>query len=218
MKKPSSARAGASLLAGLAIAVLSIVLFAWLANEILENETLRFDGAVREFVHRESNPELTVLMRIFSDVGSPAGVAALTLIGCGFFWTAHRRRDAVVLAVVIAGAGILDPVLKHAFHRIRPVPYFNLSAPTSFSFPSGHAMMAFCLYSAIAYLLSSRTDSWRLCVAIWAAALLMFGLIGYSRIYLGVHYPTDVIAGYAAGSVWVAAVMYGNRRYRRLPR
>ena len=74
-------------------------------------------------------------------------------------------------------------------------------------------MIAFCFYSSLAYLLSSRTRSLAVRTAIWAAAVLMFGLIGYSRIYLGVHYPTDVIAGYAAGAVWVSAMVEGFRRF-----
>jgi undecaprenyl-diphosphatase len=212
VKKDSSVRASATVLAGLALTALAIILFAWLAEEVLENETARFDSTVREFVHKNSSPHLTAAMRIFSDVGSPAAVVALTVAVGGLFWIRKRRRDAVVLAIVVAGATILDSVLKIGFHRVRPVPYFNITAPTSFSFPSGHAMIAFCFYSAVAYLLSSRVRSLRLRAAIWGVAVLMIGLIGYSRIYLGVHYPTDVIAGYTAGAVWVSAVMIERMR------
>ncbi|MDQ6665900.1 MAG: phosphatase PAP2 family protein [Acidobacteriota bacterium] len=198
--------ASATVLAGLLLAVLSVMLFAWLGEEVLENDTARFDNRVRALVHAEARPSLTEAMKVTSDVGSPIAVSVWTLAAFAIFWKQRKRRDALSLAATVLGASIVDYVLKISFHRVRPVPFFSLPTPLTFSFPSGHSMLAFCFYTALAYLLCSHTASAGKRVAIWIAAVAIFLLIGLSRIYLGVHYPSDVIAGYAAGSVWVATL------------
>ena len=109
-------------------------------------------------------------------------------------------------AIDSAGALALDMTLKYAYHRTRPIAYFG-AAPLSYSFPSGHALCSFCFYGVMAGLLSARIKSlaWR--VAIWIAAAVLVIAIGLSRIYLGVHYPSDVLAGYLAAAVWVGTVI-----------
>jgi undecaprenyl-diphosphatase len=126
------------------------------------------------------------------------------------FLLLHRSRAAALLAITMVGAAALVTVLKLAFHRARPVPFYGAS-PQSFSFPSGHALGSFCFYGALATVLSDRLSKGRARAGLWLAAAFLIAMIGLSRVYLGVHYPTDVIAGYGAALVWVAAVRIADR-------
>ncbi len=125
------------------------------------------------------------------------------------------RRQAVVLAIAIMGAAVLSYALKLGFHRVRPEPYFGLAVPGSFSFPSGHSLVAMCFYGVLAHLVNSRIPHGLIRAAIWAFAAVMVLLIGFSRVYLGVHYASDVIAGYAAGVVWVLTIVLVERPMRQ---
>jgi undecaprenyl-diphosphatase len=111
----------------------------------------------------------------------------------------------------------LDQILKLCFHRPRPEAFFGLAIPATYSFPSGHALTATCFYGVLAGLLAARTRPLAGKAGLWALAATLAALIGLSRVYLGVHYPSDVLAGYAAAVVWMAAVRvgYGLRRRRR---
>jgi undecaprenyl-diphosphatase len=103
--------------------------------------------------------------------------------------------------------------LKLAFHRPRPVAFFG-STPSSYSFPSGHALGSFCFYGILAAILATRVRGRGAKFCVWMAAVLLVAMIGVSRIYLGVHYPSDVIAGYCAGAVWVGAIGILDRNLR----
>jgi undecaprenyl-diphosphatase len=120
-------------------------------------------------------------------------------------WYRNERGLLLLVLATMAGAGVLDATLKLAFHRMRPDPFIG-SKPSSYSFPSGHALVSFCFYGLIGGILSLRSDQRWKRVLIWTLASLLVGLIGLSRIYLGVHWPSDVLAGYAAGLIWMGAV------------
>jgi undecaprenyl-diphosphatase len=111
----------------------------------------------------------------------------------------------------MAGASVLDTVLKLAFHRARPEPYFGYVLPESYSFPSGHALFSFCFFTAGAALLAPRLQHSALRWLVWAVAASLILAIGFSRIYLGVHYPSDVLAGYAVGLIWSSVLIVGDR-------
>ena len=98
---------------------------------------------------------------------------------------------------------MLSFLLKILFHRTRP-DLFRVVQETGYSFPSGHALATMCFYGMVAFLIMRIIDSWRGRLIVMTLAVVLSILIGISRIYLGVHYPTDVIAGYAAGSMWLA--------------
>jgi len=117
------------------------------------------------------------------------------------------RRAALWLVITMAGALVLDLGLKYGFHRARPTPFFG-PLPHTYSFPSGHALMSFCFYGVLAGLINDRVQSliWR--ILVWIAAILLIAAIGLSRIYLGVHYPSDVIAGYLAAALWVSTMIF----------
>jgi membrane-associated phospholipid phosphatase len=206
---PFYRRIGLTLLVGLAGAVAALILFALLAGWVLEGETKHFDDEVLATIHQYASPGLTSLMRLLTTLGS---TFFLVLLGVFLFSLGIRRKRAVVLfAITMAGAALLIWVLKLGFHRARPMPFFEIPAPRSYSFPSGHALAAFCFYGGLATIMADRIRSSKGRLIIWTLAVLFIALIGFSRVYLGVHYPSDVIAGYAAGFVWVMTLASVDR-------
>jgi undecaprenyl-diphosphatase len=111
----------------------------------------------------------------------------------------------------LAGATLLNVLLKQSFARTRPAPFFDYPLPVSHSFPSGHAFFAASFFGGLAVLVSGRVRSKVMRLTVWVVALSIILLIGISRVYLGVHYPSDVAAGYAVAVVWVAGVALGDR-------
>lgn len=195
----------AAVFASLAVAILCLVLFAWLGREMLEGDTRHFDGAVRSWVHQFASPAMTRAMTIISSLGSRILILEL-IVAFIVFARLRWRRAAIWLAVTMAGALFLEFTLKYVYHRPRPTVFFG-DLPHSYSFPSGHALTSLCFYAVMAGLLSARIKSlpWR--IALWIVAVLLIIAIGLSRIYLGVHYPSDVVAGYLAATVWVTGVI-----------
>jgi membrane-associated phospholipid phosphatase len=189
----------------LAVSILALVLFAWLGREMLEGDTLRFDDAVRSWVHQFASPAMTRAMTIVTHLGS-RGLLVQLLIVFIIFAKLRWRRAAIWLAIAMTGALLLELALKWAYHRPRPEAFFG-DLPHSYSFPSGHALTSLCFYGVMAGLLSARVKSlpWR--IALWTLAVLLIIAIGLSRIYLGVHYPSDVAAGYLAATVWVTTII-----------
>jgi undecaprenyl-diphosphatase len=212
---PEAATLARAPLVSLAIAVLAIFLFAWLAENVADQHTANFDSSVRAAVHAFASPSLTRLMFAISFMGS-GGLIASALLAFALFRHFEWRRAAIWLVVTLAGALVLDLTLKFAFHRPRPVPFFG-PIPRTYSFPSGHSLFSLCFYGVLAGLLAGRVQSMSARVLIWLVAALLVLAIGLSRIYLGVHYPSDVIAGYQAGTIW-AATMVALDRLRRKSR
>nr|MBA3659285.1 phosphatase PAP2 family protein [Gemmatimonadales bacterium] len=105
--------------------------------------------------------------------------------------------------------------LKLLYARARPAPWFDYPLPASYSFPSGHALFAACFFGGLAVLLSHRLVHRWARIVTWLAALFFIGIIGVSRVYLGVHYPSDIVGGWTIGLLWVAAVRFGDRLSER---
>src|SRR5690242_4145334 len=197
-----------SLLLGLAAAIGSLVFFGWLADEVLEGETRHFDDVTRAAVHTLASPALTTAMRGISFLGSTLFLTAATILMVAWFALRKWGREAKLFAITMIGASVLNTTLKLAFRRPRPIPFFNLTAPETYSFPSGHALASCCFFAGLAAILSGRVKSRRARTVIWIVAAIMFLLIGLSRIYLGVHYTTDVIAGFAAALIWILVIRF----------
>lgn len=198
---------GSILFFGLMIAVGGLLFFAWLADEVLEGGTQTFDENARFILQASSGEPLTSLMRLVTLLGSTLFLITVFVCVLIIFIRINRKRAAVLLTATMAGAAILNFVLKVSFARARPVPFFNTPLPDSYSFPSGHALFAACFYGVLAWLLTAGTRKYSLKIVIWATAILLILLIGLSRIYLGVHYASDVLAGYAASIVWVLSII-----------
>ena len=204
-----------SLMLGLGAAIGALVFFAWLTDEVLEGETRHFDDVTRAAVHQFASPALTSLMRCISFLGSTLFLTLATIAVVLWFLYRKWRREAKLFAITMIGASLLNTTLKVAFKRPRPVPFFNLLAPESFSFPSGHSLASCCFFGALAALLTARLQGSRLRAAIWVVATLLFLLIGLSRIYLGVHYTTDVVAGFVAALIWIMVVRFVEMQLAR---
>jgi membrane-associated phospholipid phosphatase len=201
-----------AIVVGLVAAGLALWLFAWLGHEILTDTPAPvLDDRLRLAIHSLASPGLTRVMIAASRYGGPAWLAPLGGLVAIAFLARGWRRGALLVVVTMAGAGLLDTLLKLAFARPRPTAFFNYSLPLSHSFPSGHAFFAGSFFGGLALLLSARVRSRIVRWAVWVVAVLLTLLIGGSRVYLGVHYPSDVLAGYAAAIVWVAAVAFGDR-------
>ena len=194
-----------------------LLLFAWVADEVARQQSMRFDLAIRDWVHTFASPAMTMVMQGFSIVGGQVLTVLAIAVPLALWWF-DKRRAAAWMCNTMLGALVLDLALKYGFHRTRPVPFFG-KVPLTYSFPSGHSLFSFCFFGTLAGLLSARTDSRMQKIAIYSAASLLIFCIGLSRIYLGVHYPTDVLGGYLAAAVWVSAVVLLDRyRSRRAAR
>jgi undecaprenyl-diphosphatase len=198
---------------GFILACCAALFLGWLSEEVLEGDTRRFDAFVRAAVHADSSRGFTSAMWFFTDVGSVAGLASLLAATLAILWFVHWRRAVVIMVITMAGAAVLVDALKLGFHRSRPVPYFGITAPSSFSYPSGHALFSFVFFGTLAALVTARIGRLWIRAIIWAASVAMIAAIGYSRIYLGVHYPTDVIGGYLTALIWVWTVSLADRYY-----
>jgi len=169
-------------------------------------KVLAFDLAVRNAVHQHASPPLTRAMLTMSFIGEPYIILPLTALACFIFWRAHLANRARLLIIAMGGEVILEQTIKLMVHRQRPEPFFHYPLPTSYSFPSGHAFASTVFFGTLAALISPLLSSvWQRSL-IWLAAISMAAAIGFSRVYLGVHYPSDVIGGYIGGLAWLYAL------------
>ena len=207
---------GAALAVGLIGAAAALAIFVWLGYQIREGAPTGFDLGLRAAVRSLDSPTLTSVMWGASVFGGPKYLGPLALVAAGVFLYRGWRRGAALTVVMTAGVLVLDVGLKQLFARARPEAFFDFyPLPASYSFPSGHAIFSACFFGGIAALVAHRLDSRVRQAALWAAALALALLIGVSRIYLGVHYPSDVLGGYAVGMVWVTTLAMVDRLAER---
>lgn len=181
-----------------------VVIFARLAGEVAEREPIPTDITIISAIHRLQSAPLDSFFLFFTAIGQPLVLGAVVLVLLGFFVYKHWYRKFVMLAGGVGGALVANLVLKGLFARARPSLFYPLVHETSYSFPSGHAMVSSAFVCTIILLVWRTPYRWP---AVILGFLLTF-LIGLSRIYLGVHYPSDVLAGWCVGLVW--AVLTGS--------
>lgn len=201
------AAVGIFLLAGAVVAMIGTYFFAELAAHVQRGATQAMDDAVMRWVGAHQIPWLRVAMANVTALGTGVVVMMVVLVAALFLFLTKHRHSAALLVVVTAGAIVLNGILKGAFQRQRPNIFEWGTEVFSSSFPSGHAMSAAVVYGTIAYLAGrlQRTHWARIVTTIVAIALIV--LIAASRIYLGVHYPSDILAGMAVGFAWAAFCM-----------
>ncbi len=186
--------------AALLFALLGLFAFIKLAHEVRENETQQFDiAAVGYFQHHQTTLFHSLLFGV-SWFAGPYGQSLTVTLGVVGFLIA-RRFFPEGLSLLVAGVGGIFVVsgLKHLFHRPRPEQIFDV---LGYSFPSGHSFFAVVVYGFFAYVLTRDMTGWRKYMT-WVACMIAVLLVGFSRVFLGEHYPSDVVAGFAVGLPWL---------------
>lgn len=204
------AAVGAFLLVGLAIIAGAVALFAAIATLMSTGATQRIDDAVLLWLNSHATPTLDVVALELTSLGSTSVVWMIVLISSAFFWATRHHYSVLLLWVAMVGGSILNLQIKSEFGRPRPqlFPWGTEQVGHS-SFPSGHAMTAVVLYATLAYLIGRLEPTRlqrRLTLVITLTVIL---LIGVSRLYLGVHYPSDVLAGFVVGIAWSTVCALG---------
>ncbi|MHB8459376.1 MAG: phosphatase PAP2 family protein [Candidatus Limnocylindrales bacterium] len=189
---------------GFAAALVAMLGFAFLADQIRGQEALVLDTVANPFLHGISSPTLDAIMNAITALGSDPVLGILVVLALGFLVVRHRRAEALFLVVAIAGSVALNGALKLLVGRPRPVLPWAHVLPDP-SFPSGHSMNSVVFYLALAVIAWTSLGRRAGTIAVAAAMAIAFA-IGFSRIYLGYHYLSDVIGGFTAGVAWLIVV------------
>jgi undecaprenyl-diphosphatase len=187
--------------------------FFALAMAVTRGATQGFDLSVRGAIHALASAPLTRVMEAATQLGGGWFLWPFGAVIVGVLMRQGRRKEAALFAVAVVGAEVVNESLKLVFQRPRPEAYFGFPLPVTYSFPSGHSFLSFCFYLALAELAIEPEWPRRRRLAVWAAAAMLVLLIGFSRVYVGVHYPTDVIAGYTAAITWIALLRAAHHRW-----
>jgi undecaprenyl-diphosphatase len=193
---------GIFLVVGVLVAIAGTIGFAALAEVVREGYTQHFDTAVLRWLGAHHTPTLTTIMTEVTPLGT--GVVVLTVVGIttAFLWHTEHKHSARMLLAATAGNILLNNVLKLFFDRARPSVFEWETHAASSSFPSGHAMSATVVYGTVAYLLARlQKHRWARAITL-LLAVIMVALICLTRLYLGVHYPSDVLGGIIVGLAW----------------
>ena len=207
---------GLHLTVGLLFAVGCLWFFGDLAEDVVTNDQLvRFDQAVAIGLHRSAIPAYTGFFLVVTAMGSVEVLALLGLIVTVIYGLRRRWLHVGTWLAAVAGGAVLNQLLKELFARPRPSFADPLLSETSYSFPSGHAMLSLVVYGVLAYFAVLALQTWRARTAVVFGAALLVVLIGVSRMYLGVHYFSDVVAGFAVGGLWLSTLITGMETIRR---
>ncbi|MBB6052143.1 phosphatase PAP2 family protein [Armatimonas rosea] len=201
---------------GAAVSAGAVALFFNIADDIRGQDGVwRFDHDGLNLAESLRTPERTALMRTVSDLARPDIMSALGAASMIIAWRSKKwRNEAVLMAVVLSGGGAIIGTIKYRVGRQRPNLVEALAVEETFSFPSGHSFIALCFYGTLAYWwMKGKPLKQRLWIATLATKFI--ALIGASRVYLGVHYPSDVLAGYAAAVPWLTACLTAYEKYER---
>jgi undecaprenyl-diphosphatase len=194
---------GSYLLLGGIFCVLATMAFAWLAKGIFADHFVAFDDGIITWLHSRWGPANDQIMLAFTTLGNPVVLGIFIALAAFGLWRAGRWIDASGLIMAAAGSGLLNQLLKLTFQRVRPSLFPGPLHLTSYSFPSGHAMGSLACYGILAFVgIRLIHNQYGKILLGLAAALLILG-VGLSRVYFGVHYPTDVLGGYIAGTIWL---------------
>jgi undecaprenyl-diphosphatase len=200
--KALHAALGLYLTVGLSLGMVLIWAFAELADEVLEGDTEAFDRGILTWIHAHGTAWMDTSAIEFTALGS---FVVLAVIGLGIsvlLWHLRKQRYVALIWLACTGSLVLNQTLKAAFARSRPDVFEKLVDVGHLSFPSGHAMNSMVFYTVAAYSIGHVVGPGRTKQLVYAFAALVIALVGFTRLYLGVHYPSDVMAGFAVGYVW----------------
>jgi undecaprenyl-diphosphatase len=195
----------------LALCFSALASFAWLAAEVVHQALNATNQAILLAIHADARPDFDTIALGITNIGSVPVMALLALGFIGLFLYKGRSIDAITLAAVMGGGALLIEGFKHLFHMARPALFPQLVHESGYSFPSGHSTLSFCLFGFLALWLvlegPRRPLNW-----LGALICLVFPVtIAGTRLYLGVHWPSDVLAGMLLASFWITACMAGRQ-------
>ena len=186
----------------LVVPLTAVTLFLELAEDVWFREGFAWDAPIMLAVHSFSLPWLDTVFRLIADTAGPL-VGIPVLITAVILWQKREWVMALLFPISLVGAAVLNTLLKHIFSRPRPTVCPPLVAETSYGFPSGHAMSAIAFYGLLSLVLwHHRQYGWAIVAGIWVP------LVALSRVYLGVHYPSDVLASLTLGTIWLSLVWF----------
>lgn len=200
-----------------ALAILGVVVVLALALAVGAGVTDPFDAAVIDVVRAEALRDLLSPLRWVTELGSTAAVTIIAGIVLVLGIVLDERREGVIGAITILLASIANSLLKLTVARARPDLLDPIVQEHGYSFPSGHSMLSMVSYGIVAVVIARSALPVAVRIGIIAGLAGLIGLIGLSRVWLGVHYPTDVIAGWTAGAVVVLVYAEISRRVSRAP-
>nr|WP_240527635.1 phosphatase PAP2 family protein [Bacillus cereus] len=195
------------------VSLISLICFGVMAVLVTKQKTVTFDSKVIAFIQGSESPVLTTIMKAFTTIGSTKTVAVLCLIVMFVLYKVLKRRsDCLLFIAAILGSNVLFISLKFLVQRERPSLH-RLIEETGYSFPSGHSTIAFAFYGTVLFLLWRHVHvQWKRAILTVIAAMMVLS-IGISRIYVGVHYPSDVLAGFLIAGFWITLVIGIYQKY-----
>jgi membrane-associated phospholipid phosphatase len=195
-------RIGLELLAGLVVLTGSAWIFGWMVEELAEGDT-KVDHRFANWLHEHATPGWTTVFENVTRLGNVPTLGVVVLLAVGFLWRRHWIADLQLLLLAVIGAEVLTLGLKLGFERERPFFADPLATESSYSFPSGHASVSLAVYGTLGFIAARHLESRRSRLGALAGAAGLAVLIGFSRLYLGVHFLSDVVAGFSLALAWV---------------
>lgn len=197
----------------LGIIIVLMISFIFIVFHVSGQKINQFDQIVITLIQGIESPFLTSVMKLFTIIGSFYFVIAIVLfMSFIMYFKMGLRSELILLFIVTLGTPLLNKILKHYFQRERPILH-RLIEINGYSFPSGHAMNALALYGVLTFILWKYMKSHLRHTILLVVSILFIMMIGLSRVYLGVHYPTDIIGGYVASSIWLTIAIWFYQKY-----
>jgi undecaprenyl-diphosphatase len=197
-----------------------LLLFIFLAGEVVEGDTLTFDTRVLRALRNPADPSKPIgpdwiesLLFDLTALGSPAILGLIVGAVVGYLLLQGRRRTALAVTITTLSGEFVDTAMKHAFNRPRPTIVPALRHVWSTSFPSGHAMESAIVYLTLGTMLMRIAEGRLTKLYCLGVAVLLSALAGISRVWLGVHYPSDVLGGWMVGFIWASVCWLATQRF-----
>ena len=194
---------------GFVFGIAGVVAFAQLAEVVMEGATQSIDEFGLRWINSHQSEALDHVMMELTSLGNFAVLLVMLLVVSAFLWLSNHKLSVVLLGLGVGGGYLANNVLKLAFDRDRPSVFEPVADVVTSSFPSGHAMVSTIAYLSVAYLVGRLEPKPAMRRITWTLAVVIIILVAISRMYLGVHYPSDVIGGIIAGVAWLGFVVAG---------